>query len=130
MVFPSKIELPPGGCKVLAVKHFVNDMGCPTVLSTSRHVTQGIVDLSNEKWDAATNTLSGTSRVVANDPYELRIYAPKNYIFDKADAGDATIEQTPDGQLLRLVLKLDTNCVISWSVCFRAVPDSRTQGMF
>jgi hypothetical protein len=45
----------------------------PTVLSTSRHVTQGAIDLVAEHWDAARRTLTGASRVVRHDPYELRL---------------------------------------------------------
>ena len=45
----------------------------PQVVSTSRHVTQGMVDLLEEKWDPATKTLSGRSKLVAGDPYEIRI---------------------------------------------------------
>ncbi len=48
----------------------------PQLLSTSRHVTQGIIDVTDEKWDAAKSQLSATSKVVANDPYELRIVVP------------------------------------------------------
>jgi hypothetical protein len=47
--------------------------GHPVLVSTSRHVTQGIVDVTNEQWNPATQELTGTSAVVGNDPYELRI---------------------------------------------------------
>ncbi|HNQ88726.1 MAG TPA: alpha-galactosidase [Verrucomicrobiota bacterium] len=66
-------ELPPASCRVLAVRPIA---GHPQVLSTSRHVTQGILDVIEETWDAAARTLSGTSRVVGGDPYELRIALP------------------------------------------------------
>jgi hypothetical protein len=45
----------------------------PVVLSTSRHITQGAVDLLDEKWNVASKTLSGMSKVVGNDPYEIRV---------------------------------------------------------
>jgi hypothetical protein len=45
-------------------------------LSTSQHVTQGIVDVVKVSWDAEKKLLSGVSKVIANDPYELRIYDP------------------------------------------------------
>ena len=48
----------------------------PQLISTSRHVTQGIVDVTGETWDAAAKKLSGVSVVVGNDPYELRIVVP------------------------------------------------------
>jgi hypothetical protein len=67
------VELPPGSCLVLAVRP-VEDH--PILLSTSQHVTQGIVDVVEEAWNPATKILSGVSRTVADDPYELRIYDP------------------------------------------------------
>jgi hypothetical protein len=36
-------------------------------------VTQGIVDVTDERWSASSGTLSGTSQLVANDPYQLRV---------------------------------------------------------
>jgi hypothetical protein len=65
-------DLPPASCRILAIRPASTQ---PQVLGTSRHITQGVVDLLEEKWDSDTKTLQGASRVVANDPYELRIVA-------------------------------------------------------
>lgn len=61
-------QVPPTSCRVIAVRA---DEGHPVLLSTSRHVTQGIVDVTEETW--RRGKLSATSRVVGNDPYELRV---------------------------------------------------------
>ncbi|MHC4178004.1 MAG: hypothetical protein ACYSWU_10885 [Planctomycetota bacterium] len=62
----------PKSCRVIALRR----MDHPLVISTSRHVTQGIVDVVEEKWDPARSTIRGVSRVVAGDPYEIRTVAP------------------------------------------------------
>jgi hypothetical protein len=67
------VELPPGSCLVLAVQPVAEH---PVLLSTSQHITQGIADVVEEKWNPETKTLSGISKVIAGDPYELRIYDP------------------------------------------------------
>src|ERR1700683_2189393 len=67
-----KATLPAHGCLDLAVRPM---LALPFVISTSRHITQGMVDVIDEQWDATAKTLSGKSRVVAGDPYELRIVA-------------------------------------------------------
>ncbi len=67
-----EFDVPPGSCRVIAL---VNKADHPQLISTSRHVTQGLVDIEKVNWDDASKTLSGTSRVVINDPYELRIHA-------------------------------------------------------
>jgi len=68
--FTGKIsrEVPGRSCLVLAVNP---ELTVPTVLSTSRHITQGAVDLIKADWSG--DALTGTSKVVANDPYEIRI---------------------------------------------------------
>jgi hypothetical protein len=63
-----KFDVPAESCRVIAVRA---DEGHPVLVSTSRHVTQGIVDVTDEKWK--DETLSATSQVVGNDPYEIRI---------------------------------------------------------
>ena len=69
-----RAELPPGGsCRILAIRPV---SAHPQLLSTSRHITQGIVDVTDEKWSAAAAALSAVSRVVGEDPCELRIIAP------------------------------------------------------
>jgi len=65
-----KFDVPPQSCRVIAVRPMEEH---PVLVSTSRHVTQGIVDVTDESWSAVSNSLSGSSRVVENDPYQLRI---------------------------------------------------------
>jgi hypothetical protein len=64
--------VPGAGCRILAVRAV--GLG-PQVISTSRHITQGMVDVVDEKWDSRSSTLSGVSKVVGGEAYELRISA-------------------------------------------------------
>ena len=115
-------ELPPASCRVLAVRPTLDH---PQLLSTSRHVTQGIVDVMDEKWDAASRTLSGVSRVVANDPYELRIFVPlgenswhaREVALAPEDvAAGATAQFKQDGPKLRATLQSATSREVRWQV--------------
>ena len=63
-------EVPPDSCRVLAVREL---MDRPFVISTSRHVASPVFDVISEKWDAAERTLTGMSRVVPCERYELRV---------------------------------------------------------
>jgi hypothetical protein len=65
-----KIDVPAESCRVIAVRAAA---GHPVLVSTSRHVTQGMVDVRDEAWNDSTRELSGASLVVGNDPYEIRI---------------------------------------------------------
>jgi hypothetical protein len=48
----------------------------PQLISTSRHITQGVVDVAEEAWDVREKKLHGMSRVVGGDPYEMRVAKP------------------------------------------------------
>ena len=84
-------EVPAGSCLVLAVQPVKPN---PILLSTSQHVTQGIVDIVSVSWNTETKTLSGVSKVIAGDSYELRIYDPaakkiRREMFHPTEASDA-----------------------------------------
>ena len=64
-------DVPPDSCRAIAVREVVDR---PFVLSTSRHVASPLFDVVEERWDAATQTLSGRSRVVPGEAYELRVF--------------------------------------------------------
>ena len=87
-----RTDLPAGGCcRILAVQPLLDH---PQLLSTSRHVTQGMVEVTGETWDAAGSTLAATSKVVAGDPYELRIVVPAG----KKSWGAAAVSVSADDQ--------------------------------
>ncbi|MCM3873625.1 MAG: NPCBM/NEW2 domain-containing protein, partial [Pyrinomonadaceae bacterium] len=64
----------------------------PQLISTSRHLTQGWVDLISQKYHQATNSYRGRSKVVRDDPYELRFAFPRgtNLVIKSAVARGAT----------------------------------------
>ncbi|MBU6410403.1 MAG: hypothetical protein KGR98_08440, partial [Verrucomicrobia bacterium] len=117
--------LPPASCQIIAVRPA---SGTPELLSTSRHVTQGIVDVLAENWDG-TNTLSGVSKLVAGDPYELRIYSTNNWQVQSAQvsaadqAAGVTVASISESNLLaRVTLNSPTNRTVNWSVDFTPEP--------
>ncbi len=63
-------DLPPVSCRILALRARENH---PVLVSTSRHVTQGIIDVESESWDAASRSLQVRVHLTAGDPNELRI---------------------------------------------------------
>jgi hypothetical protein len=117
----------PTASRIVAVRPV---SGKPMVISTSRHVSQGIYDIVEEKWDASTKTLSGTSHVVAGDPYERRIWAANadGGSWTAASAAVSTADQTAGvtvmppsqkGNELRVTLQPKTDRDVSWSVVFQ-----------
>jgi hypothetical protein len=113
-----EVSVPGQSCCVLAVRPVANH---PQLISTSRHITQGIVDVLEEKWDGASKTLSGRSKIVGGDPYELRIVLPDNN-WSAATAevsGGATVTFTQKDELLRAMIQSPNSAELSWSVKFK-----------
>lgn len=117
-------SLPGNSSRILAVRPVSEH---PQLLSTSRHVTQGIVDVTGETWDAGTSTLSGTSQVVASDPYELRIVVPAGENSWRAtgirlqaadEAAGVKAEFKQDGPRIRATVKSPASREVKWTVAF------------
>jgi hypothetical protein len=72
------VDLPPTSTKALTLMPATDQV---QLVSTSRHLTQGWVDLISQNYNAARNVYSGRSRVIKNDPYELRFAFPRGKYF-------------------------------------------------
>lgn len=88
----------------------------PQFLSTSRHITQGLMDLDEVKWDAGTRSYSGVAHAVAGEPFSI-IIAPNGHEPDSAHAssGKATLEPLSSG-LLRLTIQGQKRGDVLWSI--------------
>ena len=117
--------LAPHQCHVLALRP-LRDV--PQLISTNRHITQGMVDVSDEKWDARAQSLSGRSRIVKNDPYELRFVALStgkpwkigDVFLDQKDraAGVRVQSVREEAGLVRVTLISPENRTVAWKVGF------------
>ena len=81
----------------------------PQVLSTNRHIMQGLLD--TVAWDPATLTLTGTTRVVAGEPAVLTLAANG---YQHADP-----TATRDGDLVKLTLSSKTTTDVKWSLVWK-----------
>jgi hypothetical protein len=121
-----RADLPAYSCRVLALRP---EAKRPQVVSTSRHITQGIADLASETWDAGSGVLSGVSRAVAGDPYELRIVSPagaSSWVYESAEASAGAaalaVGGRQDGPQLRVVFTPAASGDVSWRVKFKRGP--------
>lgn len=78
------VKLPGGTCGVYSVRE---QKTYPRLISTSRHITQGVVEVKLEKWNANDKNLTIQTVNVAGDEFEVRIVVPeemkaKEVIFD------------------------------------------------
>jgi alpha-galactosidase len=89
----------------------------PQILATNRHITGGGVDLTNVTWE--NNVLSGRSKVVAGDIYEVFVSEPSGFAYEKAECtGADLLKEERSGVMLKISFRSDKSGEVSWSVYF------------
>jgi hypothetical protein len=108
--------LSPYDCDIYSI---VEKLDRPVLISTSRHIRQMAVDIKNLSYDVQERVLKGTSRMVAGDPYQLRIYVPDGFSVKRVELTDGlTAELNMDGHLLTVDCKSSTGKDVEWKVFF------------
>lgn len=108
--------LNPASCKVLAVRPSKSH---PQVISTSRHITQGLMDIKEESWNPDRQILSGTSKVVKGDKYELRIIVPEKFAIRSAKSNGGKMFIQKEGKLVRVSFIPQKSGTINWNIEFK-----------
>ncbi len=101
-----ELSLTSHASAVCAVRRVI---GKPQIASTSRHLSQGAADLISVCWDDENLSLTGSSKVVKNDDYQIFIYVPDGY--------KPTVGQVIDN-ILTLKPDNSENKVVDWKVSF------------
>lgn len=111
------LTLEPTSCRVLCIRAI--ERGKPTLIGTSRHITQGAVDVI--RYECGRNRIRGESRLVAGDPYEIRFFVqPGGTTFGlvRPEADGARVEVHSDGPVATLTLTSDENRTVAWSAVY------------
>jgi hypothetical protein len=90
-------------------------VGHPQIVSTNRHLSQGGCDLIDVTWNQ--NTLSGKSKVVKDDNYELYIYVPEGYSIKEATASNQEVKIIHN-KLSLLSFTPKQSGEVSWKIVF------------
>jgi hypothetical protein len=110
-----------GGSVTLLSIHEIKDV--PQVISTNRHIMQGLIELENVQFDINSNKLSGISYGPTGSKHSVYIYVPEGYNWNPApgklfrDFGKYAAKYT-DNQILRVDLNFDETESINWSLEF------------
>ena len=91
-----KVHLKPYETCVFAVHE---DKGVPQIISTSRHITQGALEIEKVRFE--NGVLTFTSNLVEDDPYTVTVYIPDGYSF-KSQSGFDTVENL--GEIVRFTV--------------------------
>jgi hypothetical protein len=115
----AKLEqhLRPGEARMMSV-HESSDH--PQLLSTNRHVMQGLLDIIRCEWDAKTNTFGGTSKLIGEEEYKI-VIASNGFLPKKCSAQNATCQiERVDAENGLVILKLvaPKNTDVDWKLVF------------
>jgi len=118
-----KITMPvdAGGVSLLAIHE---KTGFPQVISSTRHVFQGLIENEHVSYDYSTNTLSGRYLGPKNSINSLFIYLPELFWWDASpgklfrDYGKYTVKYT-EPNILRVDFRFEGAEAIDWKIEFR-----------
>ncbi len=126
-----EISLLPYGSVVLSIHR--REASRPVLLSTSRHITQGAVDIESLEWEQESMTMKGISNVVGGEEYRIAIYTPDScraasagYDDDPAKRGETAVSHaaaiTYDGggasDVCTVSFVPEEDGPVCWSVAF------------
>jgi hypothetical protein len=108
------LSLDPLCCAMLSVRKAQPD---PQILSTSRHILQGWMDLQEVKWNAKTKQLSGIAKVIGGEAFRITIANNgRKPISVSASGGAAKLEQKQEGDLSVIEIASSSNKDCHWQV--------------
>jgi hypothetical protein len=108
--------LNPYDCDIYSI---VEKQNRPVLISTSRHIRQMAFDIKDLAYDYQQRMLSGVSRAVAGDPYQLRIYVPDGFSGKRVELSEGLAGTLKtDGNLLTVDYMSSTGKDVEWKVFF------------
>jgi len=107
--------LRPGSCRVLSLRPVRSR---PQLVSTSRHVSQGAVDVRKVRWSAGQRALRGASRLIGGEPYELRLWAGAAQVASLRAPDGLETAWEQDGPQVRMRLLSAATGNAAWRIVF------------
>jgi hypothetical protein len=90
----------------------------PWVISTTRHLSQGGVDLTDARWDAASQDLSGKSAVVGGDPYVMTVHLPRGFKLQSAEASGEKVAIVNQTETATIRVAPTARKMVAWRMTF------------
>jgi len=122
------VSVEPGSVTLLAL-HAAT--GVPQLLSTSRHVAQGAIEIDDLRWNDAERTLSGVSTGPTGSAHDVFVYVPGQHTWTWAgrhvrSRDDARYSLTlVDSNVLRVHVRFADEQRVAWSIDVDDLPGSK-----
>jgi hypothetical protein len=119
------VSVAPGSVTLLAL-HAAT--GAPQLLSTSRHVTQGAIELEDVRWNAGDAALSGVSIGPKDSEHDVFVYVPGDRPWGWG-WGKSLVRDYPsyslrlsDPNVVRVHVRFEDNARVQWRVALSEFP--------
>ncbi len=117
-----KVTLPSLGPMRLQSYAIRAQLERPRLLSTSRHLSHGAVDLEALQWTPETRALAGRSRVIGGDPYVITVHIPTGFTAETATVEGRPVSVEQRGRFGTLAISRPDTASTAWQVRFRQNP--------
>ncbi|MBS7605689.1 MAG: hypothetical protein QXJ19_04130 [Candidatus Bathyarchaeia archaeon] len=106
-------KIAPFDCKIISAHE---DSTFPKIIGTNRHITQGGIEIKDEKWIAYENTLEVSSISPEETNHDVFIYLPANFA-PKETFNARIIEYVPP--ILRVNVSFGKEEEVRWKILFK-----------
>lgn len=91
----------------------------PQIISTNRHIMQGMLEIHDLRWDIRQCVLTGRADVVSGDTLKITV-AHNGYIVDmsETDSGRNEIKEISD-ELIDIILDSNQTTQVKWKITFK-----------
>lgn len=110
-----KVSLKPYETKVFAIHE---NSGIPQIISTSRHISQGALEIENISWNEADKVLNFTAELIEGDNYTVTLNIPNGYKLLKHSGLELT---EVDSNIVRLSVKSAESEKKSFEIKFKEI---------
>jgi hypothetical protein len=109
-----ELKIEPHDTRVLHIRPLREG---PQILGTNRHIT-GAYSIETLEWDAARQTLEGSSKTIAGKSYSLFIYVPEKFTLSKIKSKAKAAPEKINDMLFKVTLEPHEK-MTNWSIIFK-----------
>jgi len=104
-----------GATQVFAIREKLDR---PQLVSTSRHISQGAVEITSLNWMPGVNAIEAVSNLIMGETYEITVRAPAGWKPREVRIGVSDTPPRIEGELVRFELKSATTEPMFWTISF------------
>jgi len=111
-----RVAVPPGSVRILSLRRH---MDRPEVLSYSDHFVTVPSPDHTSKWNAATGTLSGSVRIIGEQPVQIHVLKPEQFVRLLTEDRNVSVGYMGNRRELIVEVRGEDGALVPWQLEFR-----------